>query len=96
MVRQRSEVIPTSYGFPRNLVHAAARELIGAAIGRLRPDVAQVYGAMFGTTGLSLTIPTLAPGQYDVTAFARSLRTGRWEDARTVRVSLWQHCPEAL
>jgi hypothetical protein len=68
---------------------AAAPQFLGAAaLGGARPDVAQVYGATFGTAGFSLTSDTMTTGIYDITVFVQSNRTGRWEDARTVRVTV--------
>jgi hypothetical protein len=68
---------------------AAAPQFLGAAaLAGARPDVAQVYGPTFGTAGFSLTTDALAPGQYDITVFAWSRRTARWEDARTVTVTI--------
>jgi len=68
---------------------AAAPEFLGAAaLGGSRPDVAQAHGPTFGTTGFSLTTDALARGQYDLTVFAWNHRTARWEDARTVRVTV--------
>ena len=60
-----------------------------AALGGARPDVAAVYGPQFGTAGVRPDHQrALAPGQYDVTAYVRSARTGRWEDARTVTITV--------
>jgi hypothetical protein len=68
---------------------AVAPQFLGAAaLGGWRPDVAHAYGAMFGAAGFSLTTGELAPGQYDLTVFVWNRRTARWEDARTVRVTI--------
>jgi hypothetical protein len=68
---------------------AAAPQFLGAAaLGGKRPDVAKVYGPTFRTAGFSLRIDALAPGQYDITVFAWNRRTARWEDARTVTVTV--------
>ena len=65
-----------------------APAFVGAAdLGAARPDVAAAFGASFGTAGFSLTT-TLAPGTYDLAVYAWSTRTGRFEDARTVRVTV--------
>jgi hypothetical protein len=71
-----------------DMVEAAPQFLGTAALGGVRPDVAQVYGPTFGTAGFSLTTDVLAPGQYDITVFAWNHRTARWEDARTVPVTV--------
>ena len=47
-----------------------------------------MYGPQFGTPAFDLTTAALAPGQYDVTAYVRSARTARWEDARTVTITV--------
>jgi hypothetical protein len=59
-----------------------------AALGGQRPDVAAVYGAACGSAGWSLTVAGLAPGEYDVVAYVWLTRTGRFEDARRVRVTV--------
>jgi hypothetical protein len=70
-------------------VAAAAPLFLGAAaLGGTRRDVAQVYGPTLGEAGFSLTTEALAPGAYDLTVFAWNRRTARWEDARTVRVTV--------
>ena len=69
-----------------DIVGAEPQFLGAAALGGARPDVAAVYGPQFGTPAFDLTTAALAPGQYDVTAYVRSARTGRWEDARTAAV----------
>ena len=62
---------------------------LGAAqINGARPDVSAVYGVQFSSAGYALDAPALGPGVYDVTIYAHSARTGRWEDARTVRVTV--------
>jgi hypothetical protein len=57
-----------------------------ATVGLPRPDVANAFGAQFGNAGFSLTTTALAPGEYDIVAYAWCDRTQRFEDARTVRV----------
>lgn len=70
-------------------VAAAAPQFLGAAaLGGTRPDVAQVYGPAFGTAGFSLTTDAVSSGTYDLTVFVWNRRTARWEDARTVRVTV--------
>ena len=58
-----------------------------AALGGARPDVAQVYGAMFSHPGFSLTASSLAPGQYNITVYVRT-DANRWVGAQTVEVSV--------
>jgi hypothetical protein len=67
----------------------APPEFLGAAaLGGARPDLAQEFGPQFGTAAFDLTVTTLASGQYDLTVYAWNLRTARWEDARTVTVTV--------
>jgi hypothetical protein len=88
----------TSFGSGIEAVHVWAQrrdqpgvwpEFLGSAtLGGVRPDVAAVYGTSFGTAGFSLTTDRLEPGQYDITAYVWNRRTARWEDARTVAVTV--------
>lgn len=59
-----------------------------AALTGERPDVGATFGRQFDRSGFSLTVEELPPGVYDVTAYAWNFRTGRWEDARTARVTV--------
>ena len=70
-------------------VAGAAPVFLGAAaLGGKRSDVAAALGPFFGTAGFSLTTDGLAPGRYAVTAYVWNHRTARWEDARTVIVTV--------
>jgi alpha-tubulin suppressor-like RCC1 family protein len=63
-------------------------EFVGAAtLGIARPDVAAAFGPAHHHAGYALTA-TLAPGLYEVTVYAWNHRTARWEDARSVRVTV--------
>lgn len=65
-----------------------APEFLGAgSLAIARPDVAAAFGSMHHSAGYHLTT-TLAPGLYEVTVYAWNVRTARWEDARSVRVSV--------
>jgi hypothetical protein len=64
-----------------------ARFLGAAHIGLVRPDVAAAHGARFTRAGFRL-LATLPPGTWDVTAYVRVRRTGRFDDARSVAVSV--------
>jgi hypothetical protein len=64
-----------------------AQYLGAAELGGRRPDVAAAFGPQFDRAGFGLTVG-LAPGRYDITVFAWSRRTARWEDARTVAVAV--------
>ncbi len=68
---------------------AASPVFLGeAALGGVRPDVARQFGAQFDRGGWGLTASGLDPGTYDITAYFWSTRTGRFEDARTIRVTV--------
>jgi hypothetical protein len=68
---------------------AALPVFLGAAeLGAARPDVGRAFGAQFDAAGFVLTAHGLAPGDYDLTVYAWNGRTARWEDARTVRVTV--------
>jgi hypothetical protein len=66
---------------------AAPQFLGAAAVGGRRPDVAGIYGAQFEPSGFTLTT-TLAPGVYDLLVYPWSHRTGRFESATTIRVTV--------
>ncbi|MCA1650532.1 MAG: hypothetical protein LC753_09715, partial [Acidobacteria bacterium] len=53
-----------------------------------RSDVAAIFGSQFMMSGFSTPGLTLAPGVYDVVAFARSTVTGTFNNARVVRVTV--------
>jgi hypothetical protein len=60
---------------------------LGSAIyGGSRPDVAASYGSDFTNTAFDLTASGLAPGTYDVVAFARRASTGSFDAAQSVRI----------
>jgi hypothetical protein len=64
---------------------AVESRFVGAAeLGVARPDVAARYGAQFGAAGYSLSVPALSEGEWVLTVYAWSIRTGRWEVARQV------------
>jgi hypothetical protein len=66
-------------------VPAAAPVFLGAAkVGLRRPDVGAAMGAQFDRAGWELATPDLEPGKYDITAYLWSIRTGRFEDARSL------------
>jgi hypothetical protein len=73
----------------RKDVPGVAPQFLGvAALGGVRPDVGAEYGPQFDRAGFGFTAEGLGPGQYEVTAYAWNLRTGRWEDARTALVTV--------
>ncbi len=76
-----------------DLIHAwavpvggGAPRFVGASTGRTaRPDVAAYFGGEFLMSGFDFT-GTLASGTYDLVVFARNSRTGRFDQARVVRI----------
>ena len=46
--------------------------------------MAATYGAQFELSGYSLTAAPLASGTWDLTVYAWSLESGRWEATKTV------------
>jgi hypothetical protein len=73
----------------RRDVPAADPVFLGAAdLGVARPDVARAFGPQFGRAGYTLATSGLWGGCYDITVYVWNRRTSRWEDARTVRVSV--------
>ena len=70
-------------------VGTSSAQFLGAAtLGDARPDVAAAFGRPFGAAGYRFTTSALAPGEYDLIVYVHSARTGRWEDARTVHVTV--------
>jgi hypothetical protein len=64
-------------------------QFLGAAeLGQSHPDVASAAGAQFEQSGWSLTTSPLARGTYEVVAYVWSSRTGRFETARSVTVTV--------
>ena len=72
----------------RDRIDSAPIFLGAAALSGWRPDVAGQLGTQFERAGWSLRSPALAPGEYDVAAYFWSSRTHRFEDVRSVRVSV--------
>jgi hypothetical protein len=69
---------------------AASPVFLGSAqLDLSRPDVATAHGAPFHHAGFALqSTVALPPGDYEITAYVWLERTGRWEDARTVRLTI--------
>lgn len=53
-----------------------------------RSDVGAIFGSQFLMSGFTTPGLTLAPGVYDVVAFARSTMTGTFNNARVVRLTV--------
>ena len=56
--------------------------------GGVRPAVGAAYGDPFAPSGYELTVSGLAPGVYDVVAYAHSTVTGTFNNAHVVRVTV--------
>jgi hypothetical protein len=77
-------------------IHAWAYPLSGGApifvgaatYGGARPDVAAVHGEDFRTSGFTLPVYGLPPGNYDLAVFAWSTVLGNFAPARVVRVTV--------
>jgi hypothetical protein len=68
---------------------AVESQFIGAAaLNGARTDVATKYGQQFERAGWALTVPRLAPGTYEVTAYVWRTSTQQFEDARSVRITV--------
>lgn len=62
---------------------------VGAArLGEIRSDVAHRYGRQFEGAGYLVESGGLPEGEWELTVSAWSVRTGRWEAARVVRVTV--------
>jgi hypothetical protein len=72
----------------RDAAGAAPVFLGPASLGVSRPDVATAFGKQFDRAGWSLAASGLPAGVYDVTAYFWSNRTGQFDDARTVTVTV--------
>jgi hypothetical protein len=73
----------------RRDVSAASAIFLGAAdLGVSRPDLSGAFGPQYDRAGWGLTAPVLPPGTYDVTAYFWSTRTQRFEDARSVHITV--------
>ena len=57
--------------------------------GGVRPAVGAVYGDDFVPSGYELTVFGLAPGVYDVVAYAHSTVTGTFNNAHVVRITVY-------
>jgi hypothetical protein len=66
--------------------------ILAVGTGPDRPDVAQIYGARFHAAGFAGTPSggigaALSPGTYNVTVFAHSIATGKFDQAMSVRIT---------
>jgi hypothetical protein len=54
-----------------------------------RPDLANVFGGQFGSSGWALTINNLPPGSYQLAAYLRSTVTNSFSLAKTVPITIF-------
>ena len=73
------------WAFPAS---GGAPTFVGADYGRPRPDVSALFGPSFANSGYGVTVRGLPPGEYQLIAFAFSVRTGQFSIARTVPVTI--------
>ncbi len=73
------------WAFPAN---GGAPTFVGADYGRARADVSALFGPSFANSGYGVTVRGLPPGEYQLIAFAFSVRTGQFSIARTVPVTI--------
>lgn len=76
------------HGPTRSTVQGSEPIFLGVAdLNIPRPDVAAAHGAQFVDAGFRLHT-TLPAGEWEVTAYVWVARTGRFEDARSVRLTI--------
>jgi subtilisin len=69
------------WAFPRP---SGAPVFLGvAAYGGARPDVGGIFGSQFTNAGWTLTVNALAPGTYDINAYARNTFNGTFSQVAT-------------
>jgi len=85
-VRKRSPEVGAEVGRPE--LEGRLTFLGTATLGLARPDVATAHGAQFANAGFGFTGVVPAEGEWEITAYIWSTRTGRFEDARTVTVTV--------
>jgi hypothetical protein len=66
---------------------ADAKFLGEAELGVARPDIGESFGGQFATAGFDMTA-RLESGRWSLTAYVWNRRTARWEDARTVTITV--------
>jgi hypothetical protein len=75
-------------GSTGSMVQGSESVFLGTAdLGVSRPDVAAAHGARFPNAGFSFQ-GALGDGEWEITAFIWNTRTQRFEDARTVTITV--------
>lgn len=59
-----------------------------AGYGGRRPDVAALYGSQFADSGFDLFVDHLAPGRYQLVAYAHNVASGQFDAAQVVSVTV--------
>jgi hypothetical protein len=59
-----------------------------AEYGDPRPDVGALYGTTFAKAAYTLWVDSLAPGSYDIVVYAHRAKTGSFDAAQVVRVTV--------
>jgi len=78
----------TVQGATGSLVQGAEPVFLGTAdMGVSRPDVSAAHGARFPHAGFAFQ-GALGEGEWEITAYIWNTRTGRFEDARTVTITV--------
>jgi hypothetical protein len=76
------------YAF-RNDGSGAAPQFIGeATYGQSRTDVAGAFGAQFGASGFNISVSGLAPGPYQLVAYARNAANGAFDAAASRGITI--------
>jgi hypothetical protein len=74
------------YAFPAG--GGAATFLGAASYGGPRPDIGALFGTQFTNSGFGLVVGGLAPGAYQIQAFARSSGTGAFGAPQSVSITI--------
>lgn len=72
------------WAFPRT---GASPVFLGASYGCWRPDVGAAFGSQYASAGFDV-VSSLGPGEYDVVAYAFSIRTGAFNNTRAARLTV--------
>jgi len=76
------------WAYPNPGSGAAAIFLGAGAANASRPDVGAAVGSRFANSGFGVTVAGLAPGVYQLVAFAHSTVTGTFNNSRSVTITV--------
>jgi hypothetical protein len=68
--------------------NGAAPKFLGMDFGQPRADIQSIYGSLYLNSGFSVTARGLAPGAYQLAAFAHSSRTNSFSLVRAINVTV--------